>query len=153
MSTRAVIARVKGDGWEGRYHHFDGYPTGLGARLYAVVGQLGVKRALELLVDEHPVGWSSIHDCDITAQPGYGGDFNDQTHGPRCYCHGERHEQAPLLITDQSDDCGCEWAYVLSARGVMTVYERQYSPERWRLVATVRLDEAAPDWAAMETGA
>lgn len=31
MSTRSAIARPAGDGWEGRYHHFDGYPSGVGA--------------------------------------------------------------------------------------------------------------------------
>jgi hypothetical protein len=142
---------VVGDGFAGRYHHFDGYPTGLGKRLYEVVGQLGVKRALELLVDEHPVGWSSIDGCDITAEPGYGGKYDDTSHGPRCYCHGERHEEGDWLLTDQGDDGGAEWAYAISERAaVMTVYKWRYGPERWQLVEVVRLDDPEPDWEAIE---
>jgi len=34
MATRGVIARKTEDGFEGRYHHFDSYPTGLGETLF-----------------------------------------------------------------------------------------------------------------------
>ena len=34
MSTREVIARQKGDVFEGRYHHWDSYPSGLGKALW-----------------------------------------------------------------------------------------------------------------------
>ncbi|MDO8490840.1 MAG: hypothetical protein Q7T04_02350 [Dehalococcoidia bacterium] len=37
MSTRAVIARPVGDGWEGVYHHSDGYPTGLGSYIFRII--------------------------------------------------------------------------------------------------------------------
>ena len=34
MSTRSLIARKTEDGFEGTYHHWDGYPTGLGYTLW-----------------------------------------------------------------------------------------------------------------------
>lgn len=175
MGTRGVIARAKGDGWEGRYHHWDSYPTGLGKRLQEVYQQIGLARMKKLLIDEHPVGWSTILACDITKQPGYREpsvkhpgepqreeytDFNrywddhaawEAKQGPQCYCHGDRHETEELLITDQSDDAGTEWAYVLAEKApVMTVYKRRYGPERWSYVGQVHLDTPDFPWERME---
>lgn len=166
MSTRAVIARATdAGGWAGRYHHSDGYPHGLGRRLYAVARDLGVTRMLALLVDEHPAGWSIILGCDMRKEPGYRGlsdaylamtpeerIADDAAHGPQCYCHGGRRWES-TLITDMGDDCDTEWCYAIhEARGEMTVYKRAYSPSRWTRVATVNLlsDGPEPDWDAME---
>lgn len=168
MGTRGVIARAKGDGWEGRYHHWDSYPTGLGKRLQEVYQQIGLERMKKLLIDEHPVGWSTILACDITKEPGfraYGVPHDDEpdphdhpahdtwerSHGPQCYCHGDRHETEELLITDQSDDCGTEWAYVLAEKvPVMTIYKRRYSPDRWAYAGQAHLDTPDFPWERME---
>lgn len=171
MGTRGVIARVTGDGFEGRYHHWDSYPTQLGRSLYTFAQQIGVKRLLEILVDEHVVGWSTINGHDITKTPGYlelgkrhDGEperFTDahtaweRTQGPQCYCHGDRHETEPLLITDVSADAGAEWAYAINEDTLgMVVYKRVYtsSESKWRLVGVVHLDAPEPDWAALEAG-
>ena len=40
MSTRGVIARKDGDGFTGRYHHLDSYPSGLGQTLYRLAQQM-----------------------------------------------------------------------------------------------------------------
>jgi hypothetical protein len=37
VSTRGVIARQKGDVFEGRYHHWDSYPSGEGKALWELV--------------------------------------------------------------------------------------------------------------------
>ncbi len=63
MSTRSVIARQAGDGFIGRYHHSDGYPSGVGAAIYKLYNgyfKQDAKRMLEVLIDEHPAGWSTI---------------------------------------------------------------------------------------------
>lgn len=77
MSTRAVIARLNGvNGFAGRYHHWDGYPMGLGATLWELSqtdGPFGgdIERMLHVLIDEHPGGWSTINGADWSQEPGY----------------------------------------------------------------------------------
>lgn len=67
MSTRSAIARPTADGFAGRYHHWDGYPTGLGATLFQIHTEVfngDTERMLEVLIDEHPAGWSTINGAD-----------------------------------------------------------------------------------------
>lgn len=169
MSTHAVIARAGSipGAWAGRYHHSDGYPHGLGKRLYDVARDLGIERMLALLIDEHTAGWSHIFDCDMRKPSGYREWTSaylamsiqeqrafDLTFGPRCYCHGERVWEE-TLITSDGDDCGAEWAYAIAPDGLMMVYRRDYDPSRWTLAATVNLlgdgpECPEPDWLAME---
>lgn len=71
MSTRGVIARKDGDGFTGRYHHWDSYPSGLGRTLYQWAHQMPRDRMLHLLLDEHPAGWSTIVGTDPSLTPGF----------------------------------------------------------------------------------
>ncbi len=131
MSTRSCIARIKGDGFEGVYHHWDGYPTALGKTLWDLaharpdndVGE-ATKQMLRLLIDRHPAGWSSINgDVDWSQEPGFREGGFDNGRGPECYCHGGRHEEAQAITQD--DDMGMEWAYVFDENApTMTVLER-----------------------------
>lgn len=64
MSTRAVIARKTKAGFAGVYHHWDGYPSGLGATLFEVRNKFyagDTERMLKFLIDAHPGGWSTIN--------------------------------------------------------------------------------------------
>ena len=59
MSTRSCIARIKGDGFAGVYHHWDGYPAGLGAELYQLAHNrtLGdLPAMLKTLIDDQRRG-------------------------------------------------------------------------------------------------
>ena len=141
MSTRAVIARPKGDEWEGRYHHSDGYPTGLGATLWALVKESGVEWAQRTLLDEH-TGWSTINGADWAQSPGYG-----QKGAPACYCHGMRSEEGWWI--DPSSDTDTEWCYVLGALG-MTVYARTRGG--WLLCGSYLYDGPEPTWDQIEKG-
>lgn len=86
MSTRAAIARPNGDGFLGRYHHWDGYPQGLGQTLYELAQSNEKRHAMELpptpwngdveqmlkvLIDDHPAGWSTINGADFSLLPGF----------------------------------------------------------------------------------
>jgi hypothetical protein len=75
MSTRSIIARAPGEGiFKGVYHHWGGYPTGLGKYLTEILtAQFGndLPRMLRTLIDEHPAGWSTILHKDFTLTPGY----------------------------------------------------------------------------------
>jgi hypothetical protein len=67
MSTRSAIARPNGDGFTGVYHHWDGYPSGLGRTLFRLfrdqtIGSVG--HTLDFLIDKHPAGWSTINGAD-----------------------------------------------------------------------------------------
>jgi hypothetical protein len=87
MSTRSVIARPWGKGFRGRYHHWDGYPSGLGAELYALAqpdGPFGgdTQKMLKVLIDEHPGGWSTINGADWSKKPGFEEPNSDRIAGP-----------------------------------------------------------------------
>lgn len=112
MSTRSIIGRPAGDGFEGRYHHSDGYPSGLGFELhrrYREVYGGDVARMTAHLIDEHPAGWSSL--------------FDD-----RCYCHWQGREveggsMLTCLCPAPEDKSRCsplsaEWAYVITPTGL-----------------------------------
>lgn len=70
MSTTAYIGRPHGEDWIAVYHHFDGYPEGLGLTLVGLLDALpfsGDYSALvRRLIDEEPVGWSTIVGADFT---------------------------------------------------------------------------------------
>jgi len=101
MSTRAIIARSLPDGeWEGAYHHWDGYPSGLGKTLWDMLhggsGEAGalvfdsVEQLLSYVIDEHPAGWSHLYPARVLVKDSEspsGWDFSDEQR-PECYCHG-----------------------------------------------------------------
>ena len=154
MSTRSCIARRKGDGFEGVYHHWDGYPTGLGATLWGLAQEKDSGLLLEELINKHPAGWSTI---------------NGGLEGAECYCHS-RNE--PDQIVTQEDDLGMEWAYVFDKEAnTMAVLERIRSngnhaigmfgtlgedPETgkrddaWTIRWVGRVDGPEPNWEELE---
>lgn len=125
MSTRSCIARSDDLGFSGRYHHSDGYPTGLGAFLHgAYRAQFNGDLALmqKILLDDHPAGWSSILGTNLLhPNPGFvefwssgdpesarphiknpvTGEYENNPaydHSrPLCYCHGDRAEEENLI--------------------------------------------------------
>jgi len=95
MSTPAAIARWTNrtsHEWAGRYHHWDSYPSALGATLFDLVRHrtLGdLATTLRVLIDDHPAGWSTIRvglcspgSLSASGKLGKQGDF-DQTRGVR----------------------------------------------------------------------
>lgn len=86
MGTRGAIARpTAAGGFEGRYHHWDSYPTGLGRSLFDVRKRFfggDTEAMLKYLIDDHPAGWSSICGADLTVEPG----FNEQVGGFGASC-------------------------------------------------------------------
>jgi len=78
MSTRSVIARKTQTGFSGAYHHWDGYPSGLGATLFEVRNRFykgDTARMLNYLIDANPAGWSTIN-SDWTKPAGQRPDDN-----------------------------------------------------------------------------
>jgi hypothetical protein len=150
MSTRGIIAwPEKTMGWEGVYHHWDSYPSGLGKALWHSLhghfaGDVGAM--LQVLIVEHPAGWSTILSdtaapcADWTQVPGFvnpTGDVSfDTPTRPQCYCHGDRSDPARRLVTG------------LGAHAV-GMFGSNPGVARWRQCAVIDLDGPEPSWETM----
>lgn len=131
MSTRAIIAHatVPGSGdWQGVYHHFDGYPTGLGARLHQLCREHfdGDPDALARYATREHSSWSLI--LAPGEQPEYG--------HAACHCHGD-HAQPddgqryrPADLDDPDVRPYIEWVYVIDPAHliVLAPAERSFKP-------------------------
>lgn len=121
MATRSCIVRTSDEGktFTGVYHHWDGYPEGLGQTLLSLYTghfRRDLQAMLRFLIDEHPAGWSTINRDDFNAEPGFGGE------GPECYCHGAREEEPWVVTEENASGSGCEYAYAFDeAAGVLYV--------------------------------
>lgn len=179
MSTRSVIARTVGDGFEGRYHHFDGYPGGIGKTLYTLANTQfkdNIKRMMEILVDEHKAGWSNINNRNFSVTPGYreydnrkvAEDFRKdgetmsvsydklyewerQNIGPECFCHGDRQETTEILIAQEGESNWTDWAYAIDEDSMMMGVFNNLS-KGWALVSVVDLNGPEPDWQTITCG-
>lgn len=169
MGTRGVIARVTNDGFEGRYHHWDSYPDGLGDTLFNLLRghfEGDIEAMLKILIDDHPAGWSTINDGDFSLPPGYLEITEDmeKAHGPQCYCHGVRDEEGTDLVDmKQAVGIGCEWAYAFNQKRQMVVLSSfnddggkmigmfgMGNPDaKWKIAAIIELDGQEPDWEAI----
>lgn len=127
MGTRSIIAKPVGDTWEGRYVHWDGYPTGVGKALFEAFGKFeSVEAMREALIDAEPVGWSILCGVDLT-QPARWTDSLDEAPeersalGPLSY--SVRGETPWKDGTDadvrRPEDGGEAWVYVLADGGLM----------------------------------
>jgi hypothetical protein len=173
MSTNGLIARSTGEGtFKGRYHHWDSYPSGLGVtliELYHGHFKTNLTRMLQVLLDKHPAGWSTIVGKDFNLKSGYTNiaqrpegmsieEFQNQplNRRPQCYCHGARHEED--FLHDEKSDCGAEWAYVFDEdEKILHVLDRQKHEQsgeyHWQEVGRIDLDsEAEINWTAIECG-
>ena len=119
MSTNAAIARPEGDSWWGRYVHWDGYPTATGIALwlgyhdFATEG-LNLDDMRRRLIDEEPVGWSSIYDALLTCDPV---PSREQGPGPISYtARGETCDREGGDVV--TPECATEWVYVLTDLGL-----------------------------------
>lgn len=168
MGTRGAIVRKNGNGFEGRYHHWDSYPDALGKTLFDLYNghfKKDLNAMLKYLIDDHPGGWSSINRADFRASPGFSeGGFKSS--GPECYCHGGRSEGEWLVTNKNASDSGCEFVYMFeSDKTTMTVLSSYCDPNGkcagekmigffgcgdpkaiWKPIAVVNLDDPEPDW-------
>ncbi|MBZ5722936.1 MAG: hypothetical protein LAO03_21555 [Acidobacteriia bacterium] len=171
MSTRACIARKTGPTtFQGVYHHWDGYPTALGATLWSLYHghfKRDLEKMLSLLIDEHPAGWSTINNADFKLPAAYqeakyrkkrNGD-NDYSkpipHGPICYCHGGRHEEKKLMhvlervYTDNAVSTG---GANLGGKHMVGMFGcGAPGHQRWQDLAAVALDGPEPDWESLRS--
>jgi len=167
MATRGVIARETKNGFKGRYHHWDSYPSGLGKtlwNLYHGYFKRNLRRMLKVLIDEHPAGWSTIVDKDFSLQPKFiEGEI--QSKRPRCRCHGDRHEKDLEITEENASRYGCEWAYVFNEEKKTMKIMKSFNEDgtemigafgtgnpnaKWITVYIVHLDKEEPNWKEIE---
>lgn len=65
MATRSIVAKPHGNGWYGRYVHWDGAPETRLPILQRMVARDGVARVREVLLHEN-TSWSSL--CDTQTE-------------------------------------------------------------------------------------
>lgn len=161
MSTRSLIGIYsdKGDGtWRATYHHWDGYPSGLGKTLWDIYHNFypgALPAMMEFIVDAHPEGWSTLVGSDFTKRPTWldvpdrMNMAKDELPPPRAYKYrGEGPNPA-----DQDSDFGQEWAYVFDlSEYTMTILAWVGKGENLNYVhkATVPMDGTEPDWESYE---
>lgn len=145
MATRSIIAKRTAEGWEGRYHHWDGYPTGLGAGLIDHVHRYGAPFVVQKLVDEEPVGWSTVIERDLEKSPTWEETEvgPDERPAPLSYfTRGE--EPRPPFTHDSTMVTDAEYLYVIDVwEDKMTVCKRPYGDDRWHKIGEVGL---SLDW-------
>lgn len=172
MATSAVIARRAGDGWAGVYHHWDGYPSGLGRTLWLLLWEEfrgDVEGLLRFVIDDHPGGWSHLKPGPVVRRSPDGEDVLDGDAAERqCYCHGyfaERDGYVPARYAgcscgDLGTDADCDpltirWVYVLDPKARSLAVLRSTGSgarRRHREVARLLLDGPEPDWQALDAG-
>ena len=82
MATRSIIAEPFGDGWRGRYSHWDGYPTVKIPQLKELVIRDGVEKVRQTLLHDN-LSWSVIdpnyetRETEWKVVEGYGEAHND----------------------------------------------------------------------------
>jgi hypothetical protein len=164
MSTRGVIARPVGDGWEGVFHHWDGMPKRLGKTLWGLYHGHFAKNIDDMrryLITEHPGGWSTIvgiwGPCDFTKAPGWVEDMQtppddltewaDRVAWARArdydkpLCYGDARSQNHPIRSGPLDGW-LVWCYVLGD-DTLTIYKAVNS---WELVASYPWNGSEPEW-------
>lgn len=127
MSTRSVVARRTEDGgFKGRYVHLDGYPSGVGATVEALIRRDGAQRVVQVITEEN-YGWSSLDETEwgplhemyrdgrFQVVQGYGVAYT--THqGQSSPDDWHTHESVEGNVF-------IEWVYVIEEDGSVTTYE------------------------------
>lgn len=136
MSTNSVIAIPDGDAWRGRYVHWDGQPTWMGAQLHAIVQRDGVEQARKVLTETER-SWSSIDSGYAEKRDG----AYDEVSG-----YGTAHlDKSCSAWATPVDDDG-RWLYVL-ADDALWIGKVSAKPDFY---AVVRYDDTNVDWQAIE---
>jgi hypothetical protein len=173
MSTRSVVAKPNGDGFIGRYCHWDGYPSCRGQQIWQTYQELGNAEAVReyaLKPDSGGGSWSSY--CPPSEvekreaeKPEYRNDSNETWNTFT--------QNGDWWIDSNADDCGTEWAYVIGDNH-LSVFERRYgkpgqdeghgtgmfgmgasdteSGGYWGLVGVYNWTGSEPDWNKVEQG-
>lgn len=112
----------------GKYHHSDGYPSGLGLYLFWTHRDFfggDTKAMVKFFVDDEPVGWSNVIDTNLAVGPAWDDFSGDRTqNGPQSY---SKRGETPASVdgdwrrSSDGPDYDIEWVYILTPGGLMVV--------------------------------
>lgn len=159
MSTRSVIAvsNVTGTDFIGVFHHWDGYPSGVGKALYTLYRERfgrDLEAMTQTLIYDRPSGWDSIV-ANWTNSPEPLKLFNEDQlqRNPPTF----NTDDSMIFMNKDSVFSTCRWVYVLSADDRTLRIYRANTVTQWygesqalSLVQTVILDALPPDWAVID---
>jgi hypothetical protein len=157
MGTRSCVAIAEGDGFRGKYVHWDGYPTYMGKTLHTLVNERGLDEVQRVMVHES-AGFSCLDprktelddyegDGRFMVVPGFGIGYNPDSE------QGDVDDWITPFHNDESkrDSWGTAWAYVLSDGGLV-VYHMSYRSAP-TYVALIPWGAVDTDWEAVEAAA
>lgn len=135
MATRCIIAEPHGDGWRGRYSHWDGYPSAKLPELFALVARDGIETVRKVLLHDN-YSWSSIN-------PNY--QPETETTGRKLVAgYGEAHDDLdvpPNFFTQsETDFAWAEFLYILGDSSVMVFSASNTDETAWSFVDEYRYD-------------
>lgn len=167
MGTRSVIGVYTSEAdreWKGRYVHWDGYPSGVGAALHENLHQhfAGVVKELLEVVLAEKIGWSAIVGKNLKLPPIWAEGSSNWTEDdprhqqPQSYtARGEALEsdedQAEGRWVHSSEDSWCEWAYIFQpdlTSTKMDIYKHRAND--WTLRGSVDLADDEIDFEQIE---
>ena len=134
MSTRSIIAKKTDEGFIGTYHHWDGYPSGVG-RFVAKGFQQGGWEYLNNILKH---SWSSLHQNE-------------------CYCCGTMADgrREKVYIYTHETNCWADFLYVFGhdkkkATDYMEIYQNKGEGEQWSIFLVIDLSLPLPFFEELE---
>jgi hypothetical protein len=132
MATRSIVAEPYGDGWNGRYVHWDGNPTTRTTELQLLVAKHGVEEVRDTIIREH-FSWSSLN----TATEGLS-EHDDKSRFTFVEGYGIAHSDIDLSEADNwlfrhtdKDFAGAEYLFILGDKAII-VCEWEYETNVWK---------------------
>jgi hypothetical protein len=114
MATRSVVARHSENGeLEGRYVHWDGYPTHMMGVLSEFIRRDGYETTCRVLLDEHN-GWSFLSPFQQEDDDTFGDHIETKEHWGKYYTDTPND---PFIKTfEEAIACYAEYIYVIVAK-------------------------------------
>lgn len=126
MSTRSIVAEPYGDGWRGRYVHWDGYPEVKLNGLSRLVQRDGIEKVRQVLLHDN-LSWSSI-------TPDATGDFEKDGRNDGCvvgygFVHNSDISREPFFTHDDTEFAWTKYLYILGDNAIF--YSHALSSDSW----------------------
>lgn len=135
MGTRSAVgpdSTVK----RGRYVHWDGYPSGVGKALLAIVQRDGVERAREVITANF-YGWSTLDPEKKAGEPYLGA---NRAHIVPGYGEAYSHAEQPDGWVTETSTWGIEFGYLLGD-DALHVHRVSFNGQ-WTPIATIPYADA-----------
>ncbi|MEK9135779.1 MAG: hypothetical protein AAB393_01545, partial [Bacteroidota bacterium] len=108
---------------------------------------------LDVLIDQHPAGWSTLFGTDFDLKPGFRhnphlGERNPEIDScPQCYCHGDRHEPGHTVTHKNAAMGGMEYAYLF--QGSKMLVAASFLEDEERMIGMFGVGDPGAIWAVI----